>query len=227
MGRKPKVTFEQKIFAVKAYLEGRKSQEKLAEELNVVRASIQRWIALYQSMGESGLITSSKNWCYSEELKYTAVEEYLSGTASMQDICNRYRIRSNSQLFGWILKYNGHEELKSSGGGGNYIMTKGRNTTLEERIEVVRYCIEQDRNYNETALKYEVSYQQVRSWIVKYEQSGVDGLIDRRGKRKPEDQLTQTERLIAQNKLLEAQNRRLEMENELLKKVQEIERGWF
>jgi hypothetical protein len=58
----------------------------------------------------------------------------------------------------------------------------------------------------------------------KYKQFGIEGLVDRRGKSKPEDLMTEEEKLKAQNKLLEAQNRRLQMENALLKKIQEIER---
>lgn len=37
------------------------------------------------------------------------------------------------------MKYNGHEELKSSGTGGCTIMTKGRKTTFEKRVEIVQY----------------------------------------------------------------------------------------
>jgi Mor family transcriptional regulator len=40
-------------------------------------------------------------------------------------------------------------------------MTKGRKTTLQERIEIVQYTIANDLNYQETAEKYRVSYQQV------------------------------------------------------------------
>ena len=47
-------------------------------------------------------------------------------------------------------------------------MTKGRKTTFEERILIVIYCIEHQNNYTETAQKYQVSYQQVYSWITKY-----------------------------------------------------------
>ncbi len=79
------------------------------------------------------------------------------------------------------------------------------------------YCIENDKNYSEASRKYQVSYQQVRNWTIKFEESGIDGLLDRRGKRKPEDQLSEVKKLKAQNKLLEAKNKRLEMENELLK----------
>lgn len=224
MDRKGKVPFEQKLSAVKDYLEGKKSQRQLARENNVNKSTVLKWVSLYESRGEAGLITSSKNVDYSEEVKYTAVEEYLKGTVSMLDICRKYKIRSATQLSNWILKYNSHEKLKSSASGGKTIMTKGRSTTFEERIEIVKYSIEHDRNYSETAEKYKVSYQQVRSWTIKYDESGIDALTDRRGKQKAEGQLTELDRLKAQNKLLEARNRRLEMENELLKKLEEIER---
>jgi transposase len=36
---------------------------------------------------------------------------------------------------------------------------KGRKTTLEERIKIVEYCIQNQYNYAEAAKKYDVSYQ--------------------------------------------------------------------
>ncbi|MEA5065284.1 MAG: helix-turn-helix domain-containing protein, partial [Eubacteriales bacterium] len=63
-------------------------------------------------------------------------------------------------------------------------MTKGRATTLEERIEIVTYCIEQGKNYGAAIERYQVSCQQVYSWVNKYEHSGVSGLADKRGKHK-------------------------------------------
>jgi transposase len=116
--------------------------------------------------------------------------------------------------------------LKASGTGGKQIMTRGRTTTFDERIEIVKYCIEHNHNYNETSEKFKVSYQQVRSWTVKYEESGVAELQDRRGKKKLEDEMSEIEKLKAQNKLLQAQNHRLELENEFLKKLKQLERGW-
>ncbi|MGN1115244.1 MAG: hypothetical protein ACI4TH_01605 [Candidatus Ornithomonoglobus sp.] len=62
------------------------------------------------------------------------------------------------------------------------------------------------------------------SWVRKYEDKGIDGLVDRRGKAKPENELTDEDRLKANNKMLEAEIDRLKMENAILKKLQEIER---
>ena len=83
-------------------------------------------------------------------------------------------------------------------------MTKGRNTTQEERAEIVAFCIEHGKDYGLTIETYNVSYQQIYSWVKKYEEKGVEGLTDRRGKTKPESELTEEERLRQENKILQA-----------------------
>lgn len=103
-------------------------------------------------------------------------------------------------------------------------MTKGRKTTFEERVEIVQYCIAHDRNYAETAIKYQVSYQQARSYTIKYESGGVEALKDNRGKRKYPDKMNELEKLRAEVKILKAEKERAEMEASFLKKLEEIER---
>jgi len=103
-------------------------------------------------------------------------------------------------------------------------MTKGRKTTLQERIDIVAAHIESGMSYAEVAEKYNVSYQQVYQWLQKYKEKGVDGLVDRRGRTKPIEEMTEVEKLRAENKILKAQLERKELENIFLKKVEEIER---
>lgn len=103
-------------------------------------------------------------------------------------------------------------------------MTKGRKTTFEERVEIVQYCIKHNHNYAETAEKFSISYQQARSYTVKYEEKGVEGLQDRRGKRKSQDEMNELEKLRAEVKILRAEKKRAEMEISFLKKLEEIER---
>ena len=103
-------------------------------------------------------------------------------------------------------------------------MTKGRKTSFDERVEIAGYCITHEHNYAKTAEEYNISYQQARSYTLKYEQCGVGGLQDRRGRRKTESEMSELERLRAENKLLRAEKERAQMEASFLKKLDEIER---
>ncbi len=224
MGRKFTVSYVERLAGIEKYLRNECSMRDLSKQLKVATTTIIRWLARYESLGPEGLQEVSRNQSYSSELKEAAVLDYQSGAYSQRELCKKYNIKSTRQLYDWVFKYNGHEKLKSSGTGGVPIMTKGRKTTYEERIEIVTYCIEHQNNYAETAQKYQVSYQQVYSWKAKYEADGIDGLQDKRGNRKSIDKISETEKLKAQNKLLEAELKRSQMEIAFLKKLEEIER---
>ena len=225
MTRKTKCSFEQKLDAVSRCLQGKTSATYEAKLLGIANNTVLTWIANYQSFGELGLMPSSKNASYSAELKYNAVSDYLKRKESSFAICQKYGIRSTTQLKNWVLKYTRHEKLKSSTSGGKTIMTKGRRTTFDERITIVQHCIEHGHNYNETAEYYQISYQQTRNYTLKYEAKGLEGLKDNRGKRKTEDEMTEVELLRAEIKLLKTQKNYAEMEVSFLKKLKEIERG--
>lgn len=220
---KRKISAEDKMYAVNLYLDGVKSQHQIASMFDVSIASVQQWIRNYESMGADAFILKEYKK-YSKELKQQAVLDYLAGLGSQDDICKKYNIRSKSKLQLWIKKYNSHEDLKSSRTGENVIMTKGRKTTFEERVEIVQYCIAHDHNYAKTAKQYHVSYQQARSYTVKYETSGVEALRDNRGKRKNLDEMNELEKLRAEVKILKAEKERAEMEASFLKKLDEVER---
>ena len=167
-----------------------------------------------------------KNKHYSAELKLQAVQDYLTGEGSQRTICKKYEITSTTRLREWISCYNGHKEFKErSGARGEIYMTKGRKTTQEERSQIVAFCIEHGKDYALTVETYQVSYQQIYSWVRKYEASGVEGLVDRRGKTKPEDELTEADRLRQENRMLQAKLKDKEMEIALLKKLRELRGG--
>ena len=104
-------------------------------------------------------------------------------------------------------------------------MKQGRDTTKEERLEIVKDCLASGKNYGEMAQKYQVSYQQVRTWTLRFEEMGEVGLEDRRGKRK-KDQTPRTDLEAAQIEIerLKHQLYMVEMERDLLKKLDEMER---
>lgn len=213
---KKKVSTEDKRYAVNLYLNGKESQHRIASMFDVRLASVQQWIRNYESMGTEAFI-SNGNKKYSKELKQQAVSDYLIGRGPQDDICKNYEIRLKAKLKIWIKKYNSHEELTSSGTGRNLIMTKGRKTTFEERVEIVQYCIAHNRNYAETAEKYQVSYQQACSYTVKYESGGVEVLRDHHSKRKNVDEMSELEKLRAEIEILRAEKEHVEIEVSFLK----------
>lgn len=227
MERKLTISYETKVSAIEAYENNVGSISMIAKMFNVKETSLKRWIANYQSQGIEGLVTKHKHTQRTKEFKILAVEEYLSGNFSLKDICIKYKISSDSILRRWIKVYNdGHKELKSTGSGGRKPMTKARKTTSEERIEIVQFCIANGKDYGLTIDKFNISYQQIYLWVRKYEEKGVDGLVDRRGKSKPENELTELDRLKAENKMLAAKNQELQMEIDVIKKLKEVERRY-
>lgn len=223
LGRKVKYSPEEKIYAVNEYLAGKASIQSIADKLGIDFAALKLWINNYEAIGADAFYNPT-NRHYSKTEKEQAVNAYLSGEGSYMEICKRFKIRSTKQLRDWIKKYNSHEELKSSGTGGTVIMTKGRKTTFEERVEIASYCISHNRNYAETAEKFNISYQQARNYTIKYEDKGIVGLQDNRGRRKPEDTLSEVEKLKAELKFERAKRIQAEMEASFLKKIDEIER---
>lgn len=227
MGRKSNTPYEVKIAAVEAYEHNEGSIKTITEKFHINESNFKRWIQIYRSQGCEGLLTSNTNKSWSKNIKLMAVQEYLSGGHSLCDICKKYKISSDSVLRRWIKVYNnGHKELKTTGSGGRKPMTKARKTTFEERIEIVQFCIANGKNYGMTMDKFDVSYQQIYLWVRKYEEKGVDGLLDRRGKAKPENELTELDRLKAENKMLAAKNQELQMEIDIIKKLKEVERRY-
>ena len=224
MSRKSKIDPTEKIKIVERLLADGISVSEAARLTDVERASIRRWRNLYLADGPTALMAQRNNKVYSQELKLQAVHEYLDGKSNQTDIVKKYQLRSSRQLYNWIKVYTTHGEIKSRGSGGGSYMRKARQTTPEERLEIVQDCLADNKNYGATALKYNCSYQQVRNWVIRYEKMGSAGLEDRRGRRAgTQPARTPEEELRDKIAELEQRNRVLQMENDLLKKVRELE----
>lgn len=217
-------TLDERLKVVLCVLEEKKPIRVVSKEFGVAYTTIRGWVRKYRSDGIDGLKRSNTWKRYSKELKLQAVEYYLSRQGSLSETCVRFNISESSVLRDWIKRYTSGKDIKSTSKGSRE-MSKGRNTTLEERIEIVQYAIAHDLDYHGAAEKYRVSYQQVYGWVRKYQEDGETALHDRRGKplaSKPN--LTEVEKLELRIKELSHRNQYLETENGLLKKLKEIER---
>ena len=223
MSRKEKIKAEDKIRIAKAYVQGKVGLSEAAKQIGVHHTVIEDWVRLYETEGVQAFLPRTNNRRYDPILKEAAVKDYLSGKGSIRSICKKYKIRSTRQLRTWIKVYNGHKDFKKQTGGSR--MTKGRETTQAERIAVAKACIANGKNYGEVATAYNISYQQARSWTLKYIEGGEAALEDRRGQRKKDQQpRTELEQAQIEIEQLKHKLKMLEMENHLLKKLEEIER---
>lgn len=221
---KTKVSSKQKIKAIESYLKGENSVIKIMEELNIGKRTFREWMRNYETFGNEGLIKQSHKSYYSKAFKLNAINAYLNGEGSYDTIAKKYKMRSVQPLKTWVKEYNLHKEIKQTPKGGLFMET--RKTTLDERVVIVKDCIEHDFNYNLIAKKHSVSYSQVRRWTLKYKDKGISGLEDRRGKSKKENELTQLDKVKLELKIIKAEKHKLQLENEFLKKLKNIERGW-
>jgi transposase-like protein len=222
--RKRNISPERLIEAIKEYIDGKGSFNTIAEKYCIAYETIRNAYERYKGNGISTFIETKHNAVYAEELKEKAVMEYLQGEGSQTAIAAKYGLRSKSQLQQWIKAYNSGRGFQRKKTGGSR-MKEARSTTLEERVQIARDCIANGGNYGETALKYNVSYQQVYQWTRKFKEMGAAGLEDRRGRRK-KDQTPRTELEKAQIEIerLKHELYMTQMERDLLKKLDEIER---
>jgi len=225
-----KYSSEIKIKACEDYLSGKLSHREICMKYGIHfrekdhHSMLNEWLPRYLANGADAFLKTAGNQSYSSELKEMIVLEYLSGKGSYNNITAKYNLRSKSQLQNWVLLYNANRELKDYIPNREvYMASARRKTTIKERKEIVKYCIDHNHDYKGTASIYDVSYSQVYSWVKKYDAKGEDGLVDRRGHHKSDDEVDELERLRRENARLKRQLEEKDMLAELLKKVQEFE----
>lgn len=226
MGRKNKYTVEEKVQAILDYKNGIRGKAQICNDLGLSKSGevFYRWLRKYDKYGESAFYPKERNKSYSKELKEKIIQDYLDGRGSLIDLSIKYDILSAETLRQWVMRYNSHEELKDYNPKGDIYMTKSRKTTLEERIEIVQFCLDHEKEYKLAAEAFDVSYAQVYQWVKKYLELGEEGLTDKRGKHKEESELSELEKLQRENERLKRQLELKERENIILKKLKEVER---
>ena len=227
MGRKVKYSSEQKIKASIEFLSGKKSALEIARELKMGKSGevkIRLWSRKYSEHGPSCFNEKKHNQSYTKDFKEKVVKEYLEGKGSTYSLTIKYNLPGNDTLRSWVNKYNSHIELKEYNPKPEVYMAATLKTTYEERIEIVKYCLEHNRDIKGTAAHYGCNYAQLYQWVTKYEKYGDEGLIDKRGKRKKEEELTELEKANRRIAQLERQNKELQDRYEILKKAEARER---
>ncbi len=226
MGRKVKYSKELKLEIVKRYLKG-ESANALANEYALLKRgphTIWDWVRKYKALGENGFELSSNNKTYSKDFKLKVINEYLSGKDSFQGLANTYNISTHEIVRKWVLAYNNGKEIKDYDPKGEVYAMKSRKTTLEERLEIVKYVLDNNNDYKGAAKRYNVPYSNVFNWVKKYNSKGEEGLSDKRGRssNKSSKELTELEKKDIEIEKLKRQLEQEQKVNEVLKKNLEI-----
>ena len=223
MSRKARFSPQEKEQACIDYIERNRSRSEICSELHISTRTIQDWSAIYNKYGVAGFAKKPQNRSYSKQFKIEIVEKYIRGEASSIELGNQYDI-SSSLLRSWIRMYNANIELKDYNPKQEVYMAEARRkTTKEEREKIVEYCLNNNRDYKNTAVKFDVSYSQVYNWVRKYDACGLEGLTDKRGHHKTDDEVDELERLRRENLRLKHQLEEKDMVVELLNKVAKAE----
>ena len=226
MSRKVKYSKELKLEIVKRYLKG-ESANALANEYALLKRGpdiIRDWVHKYEALGENGFESSGTNKTYSKDFKLKVINEYLSGKDSLRGLVNTYNISTHTIVRKWVLAYNNGEEIKDYDPKSEVYAMKSRKTTLEERLEIVKYVLDNNNDYKGAAERYNVPYFNVFNWVKKYNSKGEDSLSDKRGRpsNKPTQELTELEKKDIEIEKLKRQLEREQKVNEVLKKNLEI-----
>lgn len=220
----PSIPVEKKLSVLKYYEEEGHSIARTCRHFNVSPSAFKLWRKLYELNGVKGLETDGAFRTYTQEQKMAAVQDYLSGQRSQLETVLHYNISSTAVLRRWLNKYTSHGKVPSDQKGNGASMTQRKKTTLSERLDIVLQCLASNKDYRKITDEYKVSYNQVYQWVKKYETGGEAALVDNRGRRKPEEELSAEDRMKIELRAKEAENQRLKAELALLKKLEEFER---
>lgn len=215
-------SFEEKRQIVEYYLKNG-DRKATAVRFDISERTISQWLLMYHEKGPESLKASLRQYSYASDFKAIVVEEYLNTDLSYKQLALKYDIPAHTTVRKWVVTYTEGKKLKSTFGGPQS-MTKSRKTTYEERLEIVHYHEANDISICELSELFDVSYQQAYQYVKKYEAAGQYGLEDRRGRRKPDSALTETDKLKRALEIERRKLKKMEVENAFLKKLEELER---
>lgn len=217
-----KLSVQEKVDLVLEFKKSHSSLRAFAIKNNVDQKTFCRWIRFFDRDGIDGLKERTRKKKYSYEFKLQVIRDYLEGKGSFGTLAVKYNLRTAAQVSDWLFKYNNGKLLaNSSSRKKESIMTS--KTTFEERIEIVEYVVKDKHSYNEAAERFSVSYQQVRSWVLKANSNGYEALRDGRGHRKADEDLTDLDKANLKIRQLESQLKDQKVIEEFVKKLQELQ----
>ncbi len=214
--------FEEKIVIVEYYLK-HGDLKQTTQKFEVSAFTLHKWVRMYHEAGPESLKVKRHHRTYTSAFKELVITEHLKQKTGYSALARKYNISSHETVRQWIIEYTEGKKSKSTF-GGTQNMTKSRKTTYEERLEIVEYHETHDISIRALSERFNVSYQQAYQHVKKYAAEGQYGLEDHRGRRKPESEWTEVDKLKRELEVERRKRKKVEVENAFLKKLEELER---
>lgn len=217
-----KYTSIEKLEIIQEIMDQKETVNSASRRYSVDSTTIRTWQAKFKRGGISELSEAKHNNHYSKSFKLEVVTAYLNGEGTLQELAIKFGLRNKTQIRNWLSLYNRDKTLTASP-FRKKIPNMRRKTTLEERIKIVEYVTVGKHKYSETAKHFEVSYQQARLWVLKAKENGYEALVDNRGHRKHERELSELDIANLKIKQLEAELEEKNAMEVFIKKFQELQ----
>src|SRR5699024_246365 len=170
----------------------RSNSKHSVEELErYIKMYLEQGISHRELRGRYGLLLSGTVF----RSKVSQYQEHLEKGTPTTELARRYNIPAHETVRQWIIKYTKGKGIKIYSPKPEVYTMKSRNVTHDEKVKIVKDCLANGLSYKETAEKYRVPYNNVYSWVRKYKEHGSTGLIDGRGRGKPDKIQTDEEKL--------------------------------
>ena len=161
--------------AVKMYLEEGMGLKTIATELKIKNSrTIAGWVNMYKTHGIDGLIPKKKNKKYTQKFKLMAVNMYLEGNETQEEIANKLNIRNKSSVRSWIAIY------KKEGSKGLKEKNRKVRYSYDLKIKAVEMRIKDGMAYREIKEELGIkSESSIMGWVKIFNKKGADGLKTR------------------------------------------------
>ena len=222
MGRKSRFSKEVKIAACEKYRNGKGSFVSISNEVGCDVSCLRKWYYDYINHGETIFEDKTRNASYTVEFKLAVINEMKN--SSIMTASSKFGI-STAVVRKWFLSYNNGETIKDYSPCSEVYTMKARKTTFEERIDIVKYVLENNNDYKGAAATYSVPYASIYQWVQKYLKYGEESLRDSRGRHKKGElkrNLTELEKKDIEIERLKRELERHIRTEEILKKNLEI-----
>lgn len=127
-----KFSFDDKLSAVKTYLEGKESFRDIGKSIGTDHKSIIKWVALYQTQGTDGLKTKYTN--YPVQFKINVLNYINETGSSLLDTAAKFNISAPSTILQWqkAVKELGLDALNPKKKGRPPMKNENKKTSIKQ-----------------------------------------------------------------------------------------------